>query len=295
MAIVCTTSFTGIGRTCKKENSLTVMRGGFLAKSSFQFASFSSFGTEADWLTAIAAGNLYPVHGFKNWENQKVEDGIQEGDIGQKSLSYRGMDGYQAMIKSTLQDHKALKTYSNGDWRWFPYDANNNILGTTPDGIAVQGLELEYFDVGSQIRASADQAAMTPITIQESNPKEWNDEGIYIENADFLASNLKGVVRCTITASTVSTNVFTLTVTYADNSALSSVGVAGSSAILGLLAANVVITNQAGVVAVAVTAVDTTPATGVYTVTGSLTSGTVIITASSALLFDSARLTLAAA
>lgn len=296
MAIQCTTSNIGVGRTCKKENSLTVMKGDFLSVPGFEFDSFSSFGTEADWVTAIAAGYLYPIHGIKLYEDQRVDDGVFEGDTGQKSLMYFGANGYMFSIKSTLQDHKAYKTYHNGDWRIFKYDGNNNILGTSPDGTVVKGFSLDYITVKNHTNATADQPAFTQFEIQESNNKEWNDNGVYLENADFLASSLKGVVRCTISASVIATAEFTLTVTYDDNSALSGAGVVPSSPILGLEAANVIVTDQTGAVSAADSVDDSSPATGVYTVAlAGLTSGSVILLPSSALLFDSVRLTIASA
>jgi hypothetical protein len=294
MGILCLNTVEGLGLRCEPENDLSILRGIFLTKPDFNFVSFTSFATEADWLAAIAAGNIFPILGIKEYEAADVEDNIYESPIGEKTLNYEGMRGMILKVKYDVKSHKILRTYANKNWKMFKFDLNGNVIGTSPDGTKVQGFKIGYFHVSKQMTATADQPAWTLINIQESIVAEWDERGVYCKPT-FEPADLNGVLPVVLTCSTVTTFAFTATVSYVDESKLTSAGADTTVPISGLLAANFYVLDQGGLVET-VTVSESLVSPGTYTVTGvDITSGSCQVIATAANLYKSTEIALTSA
>jgi hypothetical protein len=171
-------------------------------------------------------------------------------------------------------------------------------MGTTPDGTIVQGVDLSYFQVSKQDNnIGADTPAFTMITVQERIVDEWDVDGVWLKPS-FLLQKLDSLTKVTVTASSVVSNGFTLTISYDNNSDLSSDGSTNSLPLVGLTDSDLTIIDQ--------TSATLTPTTD-YTVTdnndgtydvdataGGLTSGSAAVKPYATSLYESDAVTLSA-
>lgn len=297
----CLANVDGLGELCQQATPITVRVGAFLTRPDYAFASVSSFMTEADWLTAIAAGNIFPLQLIQEQENQDVEDAVLDTGTGNKVFQYEGTRGQMWKFILPLDLHKILKNqYSLKSWRMFELDKNGNVIGTSPDGTAVQGFRLSYFRVGKQETPSSDTAAYTPVEFQKADIKEYDANGVY-GNPTWIASDLYGILKVDLTVSTVTANAFTATVAWLSNSEIdNSTDAFKTFAISNLVAANFNVIDQVGALmdpASDYTATESTATPGTYTIdvsVGGLTSGTCQVIASTTELFKSDIETLSA-
>jgi hypothetical protein len=298
----CLNNVDGLGELCQQGSPLTIRTGAYLTHPDFSFVSLSSFLTEADWLTAIAAGNIYPLTKIMDQENQDMEDVVFESSTGDKVPQYEGTRGQMWKFILPLDLHKILKNqYSLKNWRIIELDKNGNLIATSPDKIAVQGFKLSYFRVLKQETPGSDNAAFTPIEFQKSDIKEYDVNGVYA-NPTWIASDLTGVLKITITPSTVAANVFTMTAAYVSTSVIDpDTNALKTFPITGLGATNLQIIDQAGAIlsnAGDYTVTESAAVPGTYTIdatVGTITSGSVQVVASSTQLYSSAVATLTAA
>lgn len=297
----CLANVDGLGELCQQATPLTVRTGAFLSKSDFSFASLSSFLTEADWLTAIAAGNVFPLQRIMEQENQDMDDAVIETGTGEKVFQYEGTRGQMWKFILPLDLHKILKNqYSQKNWRIFEIDKNGNIIGTSPDGTVVKGMKLSYFRVLKQETPGSDTAAYTPVEFQKADIKEYDTNGIY-GNPTWIASDLYGVLKVSTSSSAVAANAFTTTVSWVSDSEIDAdTNALKTFAIPDLVAANFKIIDQDGAVldsATDYTVTESTSSPGTYTIdatVGALTSGSVQVIASSTELYKSDAETLTA-
>jgi len=304
MAIICLNTLSGIGEVCDQATPITITSGFYLTRPDFQFDTFSSFATEADWLTAIVNNEIFPVQGIKDEEPMDFEDSVTDTPSGDKVFNFEGRRGKRFKILLPLEMHKVLRTYDRKNFKIFYLDRNNNIRGTTPDGTVVTGFSLNYFRIPKQQSPYPDTPAYSYIEIQELDINEWDVNGIYV-NPTWLGSTIKGVLTVETTSSTIAANVWSTVVQYVDNSGLTSAGANTTVAISGLVAANFTITDQDGAILdgaatptpdFTVTESTTTPGTYAFDASeGTITSGTIQVTPSSTELFKSTAETLTAA
>lgn len=298
----CLASVPGLGELCQQATPLTVRVGAFLTRPDYAFASLSSFLTEADWLTAIAAGNIFPLQNIREQENQDMDDAVLETSTGDKVFQFEGTRGQLWKFVLPLDQHKVLKNnYSLKNWRIIELDKNGNLIATSDDSTTVQGFKLSYFRVKKQETPSGDTAAYTPVEFQKADIKEHDVNGVYA-NPTWIASDLFGVLPVTLTPSTVSSNIFTATVAYVSTSEIDSATNAFKTfAIPDLVAANFKIIDQTGALldsATDYTVTESSVTAGTYTINatvGGLTSGSCQVIASSANLYKSDVETLTAA
>ncbi|MCK5607512.1 hypothetical protein KAR91_36855 [Candidatus Pacearchaeota archaeon] len=296
----CLANVDGLGQLCQQATPITIKTGMFLVKADFSFVSLSSFLTEADHLTAIAAGNMYPIQNVREIENQDADDAVLETSTGDKVFQFEGTRGEMLKFIMPLEMHKIFKAqYSLKNWRVIWLDKNGNLIATSPDGVAVQGLKFSYFRVKKQETPSPDGAAYTPVEYQMASIKEWDVKGIY-GNPLWLASDLLGVLKVTLTNSVVAANIFTATVAWVSDSEIDpNTGAFKTFAIPGLVDANLNLIDQAGLTLTPTTdfTVVETTTPGTYTVdasSGGLTSGSAQVVASTTNLYKSAIVALTA-
>lgn len=295
MAIVCLNTLSGIGEVCEQATPITITSGFFLTRPDFEFSSFSSFATQADWLTGIVDNKIFPVQGVKDEEPMDFEDSVTDTPSGDKVFNFEGRRGKRFKILLPLEMHKVLRTYDRKNFKIFYLDRNNNIRGTTPDGTKVTGFSLNYFRIPKQQSPYPDNPAYSYIEVQELDINEWDRNGVYV-NPTWLGSTVKGVLTVEATPSTVATNDFTVAVSYVDNSGLTSAGANTTAAISGLVAANFEVIDQTGAVVTPEKVTESTTTPGTYTIeTSAMTSGSVQVIPSSTALFKSEVETVSAA
>ena len=287
MAIVCLNSLQGIGETCEQETPITITSGFFLARPDFEFATFASFATKADWLTAIVDGKIFPVQGIKDEENKDFEDSVTDTPSGDKVFNFEGRRGKRFKLLLPLEAHKVLRTYDRKNFKIFYLDRNNNIRGTRLDDTKVTGFSLSYFRIPKQQSPYPENPAYSFVELQELDINEWDKNGIYV-NPSWLGTKIKGVLNVQATPSTVTTNDFTVTVFYEDDSSLSSAGAKQTAVISGLLIGNFRVIDQTGAVITPTSVTESATMLGTYTVeTTAMTAGSVQVIPTSTALYKS--------
>jgi hypothetical protein len=262
MGLTCINSIPGIGETCQQAAPLTVKSGLFFTSPDFKFLTYQNFVTESQWATAIAAGQIYPVQGIIEEENQDVEDSVTDTSTGRKVFNFEGLRGRLFKVLLPLEQHKKLREYSFKNWRVFYSDYNNNVIGCSDDGTTVKGFRLNFCKIGKMKSPSADMGAVSDIQIQEANVNEFDKYGVYA-NPSWLVSDIQGILQVELTAGAVGSNSFTATVAYVDGSEITAAGAKKSVPVSGLVAANFQVLN--GNTAVTVTATETATL-GTYTI-----------------------------
>lgn len=293
--LVCLNELKGVGVPCTQVMPITDMFGFVLARPGFTFDDAEAAATLANWLSAIANGDLLPVHNVQGTEQQKVEDGIYTSNYGDKTFNWEGKRGKRVMITASKEQHEILRSYGDKNFEMFRLDRNNNIhCVVNPDG-TIQGISLSYFHVYQQTDTDAENPAMTPIEYQEEDPGQWDAQGSYI-SPSFRIKNIKPVTHVSLTCSTVDTNAFTATVAYVTNRSWEADGTAKSIALTGLDENSFKVIDQTGALNVLSDVTESTVTDGVYTVTGTtLTSGTAQVIPTSSALYKSDVVTLTAA
>jgi hypothetical protein len=285
----CINDLPGIGETCQQSAPISIKSGLFLTRPDYSFATYQSFMTEADWLTAIAAGNIFPVQGLIEEEPQNFEDSIEETSTGLKIFKFEGRRGRMFKVLLPLEQHQKLREYSFANWRCFYGDINNNIIGVSDDGTTVKGFRLGFF----RIPKFDDMGGVSAIQLQERSVNEWDKFAIY-GTPSWLVDDLQGVLTVLLTDGAVAANSVTVTVAYEQRSQLTTAGAKKSTSISGLVAANFKILNGSTEVTTGKTVTETAVA-GTYTVAATtLVAGyTVQVIPSSTALYRSNTETLA--
>jgi hypothetical protein len=292
MGLVYVNEVPGIGEVLTQSTPITVIRGLLLTPPDFNFASGSAFALEANYLSAIAAGQMYPIPEILECNEMNFADKEIETSIGRKVFQFEGPRGWELKTVYTLEQHQKLREYSFKNWRAFYIDENNNIRGCKADGTKIQGFKFSYFRVQKQGSASAKDAAYSVITLQEAHVQEWDKKGVMV-NPDWLAGDLVGVLDIIPTqGGNVAANSLTLNVNYVDDSQLTSAGAINTIPVSGLVAANVKILNGNTPVTPTVTESTSTPGTYTISATTLVAGYTLQIEASSTMLFKSDPITL---
>ena len=301
MAVICANEFDGIGEVCEQSPLVTIVQSLFFTMPNFSFASHADFADEDKWKAAIAEGKILPVHKVLEQEGQDVEDSIYESTSGSKVKNFEGRRGAMYRVLLPLEQHKILRSYDQKNLKLFFLDMNNRVLGTSPDGVKVQGFSLSYLNISKQQRPTPDAPAFTTVTIQEQDVNEWDSNGRYLKPT-WLGTSLTGVLKVDMTPSTVAANIFTAVVEYKDSSSLSSAGAARTAPVSGLTADNFRIIDNTGAVldpdatpTPEYAVVESTDTPGTYTVTATaLASGSCQIIATADNLYKSEIETLTA-
>ena len=145
----------------------------------YSFATEKDFADKTKWDTGIKAGDIIILPTLMNFEAEDPEPNIYESGL--KKQVYLGDNPYKfkANVCVPLEVHKELRKLSGKNVRIFKADKNNNILGTVADG-KVRGFSTDMFAVSSMTSAGLDTPALTPISVQESDPSEFNKNGVFV-------------------------------------------------------------------------------------------------------------------
>ena len=298
MSAICFNELKGIGAPCENITPLTDAKTLVLARRGFAFTDAEDFATLASWKTAIADKNLYVLTGIASSENMKVEDGIYTGPFGDETHLWYGKRGKQYKFKLTKDQHTILfSQYSHKKWDLFELDRNGNIKGILNSDGTVSGSKLSYFIVKQQDEATEAEPMLTPVKFQKQDTTDWDERGCWLKPT-WSVDEIEPITYVKITASTVATNVFTLTVAYENDYTFDTDGTVKGAAISGLGVDDLLVIDQTGAENTLASVVESSTTPGTYTVTGTtLTSGTVKVTpnTSNEDLYESDTATLTAA
>lgn len=263
-----------------------------LTTPSFTMASGTTAALEATYIDGIVSGDIFPIQGVRTMENTTEEDLYWTGGRGDKIFLASSKKSYVFRMNYNMDAHKALENYSRQSWRVI-FGDDSNQLELTQDGTAFRGLKVAQMTVTKQEDPTESDPTWTKIEIELADYTEWDLKG-YVLKPDFTTSELYGVAFTNPTASTITTNVFTVTVVDTDEGQLNSDGSYISDVISGLTIDNFEVIDQTGAIITPDTVVEAT-STGIYTVTcttDGITSGSVQIKASTTNLYNSDVVTL---
>lgn len=180
IAANCSSTFGNLGAVCNSGNGFGVDVGIILTTDSFQFDTFTSFATNADYLTAIKAKQMFPLMDLQEIEDQTEETAYQTTSLGVDNRLRDGKYKFLYKFLLTLKQHQELQKFSAANLRYFRVDERNNILGYSPDGVTVKGFSISTFEAEKMGIASADSVAYSPVKITESSPAQLNSFGLGI-------------------------------------------------------------------------------------------------------------------
>jgi len=170
----CSTSFTPIGQKgCLKGNPLKMASLIALTLPNFKFPTKTEFQTEDDWNTAIANEEIFILEKIEDIEDANVEAVINETGSGVKRKNRDGKRGAIYKMNMDFNQNKNLQSYANGNLLVFIIDEVNNIIGTSQDGVTVQGLKPSFLDIRPMmVPTSSDINAQSIVEIQFANWEE---------------------------------------------------------------------------------------------------------------------------
>lgn len=288
MSATCFNDVPGIGELCREGNGLQGIYGLVFADPDFEFTAASNFATLSDWTTGISGGQLFPVMGIKEDEDTTPDDVIWEGPYGDKVHITEGRYAKTYRLHLTLEQHKRLREYMQKKWKVFKIDRGGNLRGTLTSDNKVVGFDISFLRVGKMADAVADTPALTPIMIEEADPKQWNDSGIYLTPSWLPSEEIVPLTEVDATPGSITSNVFDVVVSFTGG--YTDAGAANTIAITGLEAANFVVKNSDGLTLTPNSVTESATVPGTYEIDctdDTISSGTVQVIASSTALYRS--------
>ena len=231
---VCTATIGNLGSMCEGGNNQQALTGLILTTGSFSFASLADFADKAKYEAAIKAKQMFPLMGFKEYDDNSEETPYYTSPLGDMIKLRDGKNQYRFRFILDLNTHKELQKFSNSNLRYFLVDAGGTIYAYSNDGIEVKGFSISNFEAEKQKRATADQPAWSPVNIVESNPTEWDRNGIQV-TPDWIAEDLTALANVNMgTSGTPSATEIKVTVGYPTGSVDPNTGAISEVAIVGI-------------------------------------------------------------
>ena len=175
---VFNTQFGNLGRRgTSVTNELTSIDGVILVSHDFT-PTIEDATLEATWVTGIRRGQVFPLVGLDNYENQSTEDTMYESPIRGRKMTKRGKTRYMFQFDCPLATHKALhKFYHNADLRYVPI-RDGKICFFAKDG-KFHGFGTSMINIGRMTELPSDGStpASTPVFIDLKNYREWDEFG----------------------------------------------------------------------------------------------------------------------
>ncbi len=199
---VATLGKTGLSN-CKDELTYDAML--VWTTNTFQFASETSAETEADWITAINLGTVFPHPIFDEVEPAIEDDVEQETGIGASLFVREGKYGGLGRAITALCNLANLRTFNEVTGRAFIVTGNGKVYGTSPDGAIFRGFTLSKFHVGYLGGSDGSTKRMVTWRYQFKNPTEMGDFAAVPQLTWSPLTQLTGVVPVTIAVSGVPT------------------------------------------------------------------------------------------
>ena len=165
---------------------------------SFEFANEASAETEADWITAINAGTVYPMPVFDEVEPTLEDNVKQETGLGTSIFVREGKYGGLGRVRTALCNLPNLRTFNEVSGRVFIVTGNGKIYGTSPDGAKFRGFTLSEFHVSMLGSTDGTTARMIEFDYQLKNPTEMGDYPAVPQLTWDPLTQLTGVVDVTV-------------------------------------------------------------------------------------------------
>jgi len=193
---ICVSSLPNIGSVgCETKNPFLDPVALILTSSTFSFLTFTAFATETDWRDGIAAGNVIPIQGILEAEDQSEETQYHETTAGKRVFRRLGQYRYMFRFVKTFAVHKKLQSFRNADVKAFIVDSAGNVWGTNPTGTVVKGFSLSMINPEKLTMPTGDGTpAWTTLTLDFLDANEWNKFGEYVNPTSWSVTALEPLV-----------------------------------------------------------------------------------------------------
>ena len=241
---VCSNELAPIGSlACTKGNPFLDVVSLLILKAGVGFDTFVKFATKEDYLTLIKAGSLIPIHGVVEIDDNSEESQYYESPTGRRIPRRLGNYRQVYRFNKSLEVHKALQSFRNANVTVVTVDSAGNFNAYSPDGVKVYGFSIEMLNPEKMTMAMQDNTpAWTPIVIDQSDPKEWNEKGVTIKPG-WLVQELKPISPVSVTVVSAAAAKIVVNVSYIDG--IASDGSKNKIGISGILQADFVFTTTA--------------------------------------------------
>lgn len=259
----------GIGESSDSITKFTSLAWFALVAPGFQFDDTEDAADEEKWQDAIAAKNVFIVNRIAEQESIKVEDGKYTTPRGQIIKLWPGMRGYRLMALLSKDMDEVLRTYSDLSWGIIYGDRENTIVANVTSDGKVGGFELATFFVEDQETPDDANPPKTPITIQELDPGEYDEQAVFIKPTSWRAATvLKPLKLVSLSCTTIDTLVVTATVKFVSTHKRDADGTAFEVPVVGLTEDSFQCKDSDGTAEVITVFAESTTTEGNYTITG---------------------------
>jgi len=179
---ICASQLEHLGRGgCIKTNPFSAITGIILTTSSFEFATGETFATQANYITGVKAGTVIPMLNLWDYEDQSVEPTMAESGRQKRKVTRQGDYRFNFIWDLPFDVHKKLQSFRNASIRVFLVDEAGYVYGTAV-GLTVKGFSTSMVNPNKMtfMPTGADTPALTSLTIDFNNQKEWNEDGVYV-------------------------------------------------------------------------------------------------------------------
>jgi hypothetical protein len=171
----------------------------FITEYDFEFATETAAKDPTQWASDIIAGNIYPLPLIEEMDNNSEGATLFTSSItGVQKVVKKGKTSETVRIEFDPCLHKRLQSFDGKKARLIWVDTNNNVIGTSADGVKFKGLAVESFDLQNWTSSDGSNLSFTPFSYTyESNQERENE--ITTFEADFAIKSLNGVQPATLT------------------------------------------------------------------------------------------------
>ena len=191
-----TTTITGWSPNCS--TGLGVVQRIVFTDSDFEFETEAKADDETQWGEDIVDKNIYPLPDILEIDDNSEAAGTYTSDINGRIIIVKAAKAsYLYRFEYEPGLHARLRTFNGKSVRVIEIDTNNNVIGTTPDGVIFKGLDA-YIYVGEKVAATSSTPAFTPVTVSYLSTTERDDKPA-VFNVDWNILGLNGVQPVTLT------------------------------------------------------------------------------------------------
>ena len=205
-----------------------------LTPSNFEIADAATAILEATYTTAINAAvatRVYPLPEHFQAEFTSEERVAEEGWAGKSETVREGKDKMKFIFENiSFYNHKELRKHNSraaSSMGLYIITAQGYILGRSTDDTKFLPLILSDFYAEKRSMSDGSTVDRSSVFIESADAAQWNDDGVWVKPTAFDPMLLDGVKDCTITG-TLAATAATITVR----------GASDLVGIVGLIAAN---------------------------------------------------------
>ncbi|MFA6619311.1 MAG: hypothetical protein WCT23_09620 [Candidatus Neomarinimicrobiota bacterium] len=238
----------------------------------FSFEAESNFQTLADWITAIKQtdNRIYVFPEFLEVEAQDEETQYQTFGSGAQIKNREGKPGIKGTMDVATCVSAKLRGFNGQKGRIFIFYESGVILGTSSDGVKVQGLTLNNLEVEKRPMTDNATLSLSKVMLRLNDATEKEDRPVTCLPTSWSFADLYGLLDVDIVASSPTVAGLVIDVTVE----------CSGDPLVGLVKTDVIIKDSAGATKEVTTLTDNTG--GNYTVALTLTAGDYTVTLASA-------------